>query len=332
MTMKAVVFGSYGGHEELRMVDIPMPQPAPREVRVRVVAAGLNPYDWHQYRGEPLIMRPSEGWRVREDRVLGADFAGIVDAVGAEVDSLAVGDRVMGETGRGALAEYVNCSESQCTKLDPGVALATAAALPMGGLTALQALRDYAEVKPGERVLIWGASGGVGHLAVQIARALGASAVDAVCSGRNRDMVRGIGADVVFDYTALGDTPGQQPTGPYDVILDTVCTRSLRQLRPLLSPVGRVVSVGAVANGRALGPARSLLGRVASAKVRGVSHSMMLAKVTPDDLAWLASQLADGGVTPVIARAYPLAKTAAACAELESGHVAGKLVVTVGAE
>lgn len=142
-------------------------------------------------------------------------------------------------------------------------------------------------------------------------------------------MVRALGAETVFDYTDFGNAAGHEPTGPYDVILDTVCTRSLRQLRPLLSPEGRVVSVGAVANGRILGPARSMLGRVASAKVMGVSHSMMLAKVTPEDLAWLASQLADGGVTPVIAHTYPLVDAAAACAELERGHVAGKLVIAV---
>lgn len=332
MSMKAVAYSAYAGADQLHLVDLELPPPEPHEVRVRVVAAGLNAYDWHQYRGVPLIMRPGEGWRVREARILGADFAGTVDAVGSEVDTLAVGDRVMGESGRGALAEYVNCPASQCTTLREDVPFALAAALPMGGLTALQALRDYAEVKPGDRVLVWGASGGVGHLAVQIARALSASAVDAVCSGRNRDMVRGIGADTVFDYTTFGDASDHEPTGPYDVILDTVCTRNLRQLRPLLSPEGRVVTVGAIANGRVLGPARSMLGRVASAKVLGVSHSMMLAKVTPTDLAWLAAQLADGGVTPVIARTYPLTDAAAACVELERGHVAGKLVVSVGDE
>jgi len=323
--MEAVTFTTYAGPEQLQVTDVPDVTPGKDELRVRVVSVSLNAFDWHQYRGDPLLVRNSEGWRVKEPRVLGADLSGVVEQLGENVTGYAVGDRVLAEISRGALAEYATVPTKVCAKLADTVDLDAAAATPMAGLTAVKALRDVAKVKAGETVLVWGASGGVGHLAVQIARILGAGRVDAVCSGRNADMMRGIGADGVFDYTT-----SDLPTGPYDVIIDTVSTRSLRQLKPLLSPTGRVATLGGLANGKILGPGRPIIGRIITSKLFGVPHDKVFADINAEALAWLAARLADGSLTPVIQRTYSLDEIRDACRTLEDGHVAGKLVVRVG--
>jgi len=323
--MRAVTFTRYAGPEQLTVTDVPRPQPGDGELLVRVVCASLNAFDWHQYRGDPLLVRTREGWRVTSPRVLGADLAGVVESVGPGVTGYAPGDHVLAEISRGALAEYAVVPTSLCAKLESAVGFDAAAAVPMAGLTALQALRDVAKVTAGERVLVWGASGGVGHLAVQIARILGASQVDAVCSGRNAQMMRSIGADRAFDY---GST--DLPTGPYDVIIDTVCTRSLRQLMPLLSSTGRVATLGGIANGRILGPGRPIIGRMITSALFRAPHQKVLANISANDLTWLAARLADGSLTPVIQRAFALDEIVHACRVLEEGHVAGKLIVRVG--
>ena len=322
--MKAAAFERYGGPEVLHVREVPTPEPGPDELRVRVAAAGLNAFDWHQYRGLPYLVRTREGWSVREPRVLGADLAGVVEAVGPGVTGYAPGDRVLAEISRGAFAEFALVPTATCATIAPEVHAAAAAAVPMAGLTALQALRDFAALEPGERVLVWGASGGVGHLAVQIARTLGASRVDAVASARNAEMLRAIGADNAFDYAS-----SDLPTGPYDVIIDTVSTRSLRQLKPLLSESGRVVTLGGLADGRILGPGRDILGRMVAAKLLGVRHEKVLANINAADLAWLAARLADGSLTPVIQRTYAIDEVREACRVLEEGHVAGKLVLAI---
>lgn len=322
--MKAITYSAYGGAQNLRLGDAPVQEPGPGHVRIRVAAASLNAYDWHQYRGEPWLVRTSMGWSVKEPRVLGSDVAGVIDAIGPEVTDFGVGDRVLGSIGLGAAAEFAVSSAANFAHLPGDVAWDLAAATPMAGFTALQALRDSAKLVEGERVLVWGASGGVGHLAVQIARILGAASVDAVCSGRNADMVRALGANEVFDYTR-----NEQPTGPYDVVVDTVCTAPLRRLKPLLTEAGRVATLGGTANGRLLGPGRPMMGRVIRSRFVGVPHAMVSAHTDAQDLAWLAARLADGSLTPVVARAFPLEDAAQACELLESGHVAGKLVVNV---
>ena len=322
--MKAVTFEQYGGPDGLRVTDVPVPEPGPNELRVRVAAASLNAFDWHQYQGLPYLVRTREGWRVREPRILGADLAGVVDAVGPGITGYVPGDRVLAEISRGAFAELAIVPTTTCAAIAEEVDAVAAAAVPMAGLTALQALRDFAALEPGERVLVWGASGGVGHLAVQIARILGAARVDAVASARNAEMLRGIGADAAFDYAG-----SDLPSGPYDVIIDTVSTRSLRQLKPLLSDSGRVVTLGGLADGRILGPGRDILGRMLAAKLLGVHHEKVLANINATDLAWLAARLADGSLTPVIQRTYALDEVREACRVLEEGHVAGKLVLTI---
>lgn len=322
--MKAITYSAYGGAENLQLADVPVPEPGPGQVRVRVAAASLNAYDWHQYRGEPWLVRASMGWSVKEPRVLGSDLAGVIDAVGPDVTDFGVGDRVLGSIGLGAAAEYAVSRSTSFARLPDGVAWDLAAATPMAGFTALQALRDSAKLVEGERVLVWGASGGVGHLAVQLARILGAASVDAVCSGPNAELVRAMGANEVFDYTQ-----DERPTGPYDVVIDTVCTAPLRRLKPVLSEAGRVATLGGIANGRLLGPGRPMMGRVIRSRFVGVHHAMVSAHTDAQDLEWLAARLADGSLTPVVARTFALADAAKACELLEGGHVAGKLVVSV---
>ncbi|WP_084039134.1 NAD(P)-dependent alcohol dehydrogenase [Demequina sp. NBRC 110053] len=323
--MRAVAYHRYGSNEDLRVLDVPTVEPGPGDLLIRVAAAGLNAYDWHQYRGEPLILRASEGWRVREPRILGADLAGTVEAVGTDVTGWATGDRVMAEIGTGACAEWAVASADAVARIPDDVSFESAAATPMAGLTALQALRDTAALVGGEDVLVWGASGGVGHTAVQVARALGARRVAAVCSSRNRELVERLGADRVFAYDEA-----ERPDGTYDVVIDTVATAALRDLRALLSQGGRVVTVGAVAGGRLLGPGGPLVRRQIGGRLTGVDHGMMLAKVVQSDLAQLADWLADGSLTPVVQETYPLDRAAQACRVLEDGHVAGKLVIAVG--
>lgn len=322
--MLALTFDRYTGASGLRLADQPAPTVGPDRVLVRVAAVGLNPFDWHTYRGEPWVMRAQGGIRVHAARTVGADLAGVVEAVGAEVQHIAPGDRVFGSMGTGALAELAAPREAALATLPDGVAFDVAAATPMAGVTALQALRDAARLSAGERVLVWGASGGVGHLAVQLARLLGASQVTAVCSTRNVEMVRGLGADSVHDYRL-----GELPSGRYDVVIDTVSTASVATLKSLLAPGGRIITVGGTGRGRLLGPAAALARRTLSAKAQRVDARAMLASVRRDDLSTLAAHLAAGELRPVIAREYPLASSVDALRELEAGRVSGKLVVRV---
>jgi NADPH:quinone reductase-like Zn-dependent oxidoreductase len=204
-----------------------------------------------------------------------------------------------------------------------------AAATPMGALTALQALRDTAELSEGESVLVWGASGGVGHLAIQVARAIGARKVDGVCSTGNAAMVRSQGAEEVFDYTVADDITELLGGRRYDAILDLVSTTKLRHLKAALTEQGRVVTVGSTGGGRVLGPAAAVISRALAAPITRVRAKPMLAHTDAGDLAIAAGWLADGTLTPVIQERYPLAAASAACAVLEGGHVAGKLVITL---
>lgn len=322
--MKAVTYDRYGGPEALKVGTISEPAVGPEQVLIDVASVSLNAWDWHQLRGEPRFMRLQTGVRVREPRTLGADLAGTVAAVGPDVNDLAPGDRVLASIGDGAFAERAVARSAQTARIDHAVSFDSAAATPMAGATALQALRDTGALVPGERVLVWGASGGVGHCAVQIARLLGASRVDAVASGRNVAMLTALGADAVADYTAE-----ETPAGPYDLIIDTVATASLRTLRGLLADGGRVVTVGSVKGTGLLGPAAALLRRVIAAPFLRVKHRGALASVKREDLEQLATWLASGAVSPVVRNVGGLDDVAAAVDELEDGHVAGKLVLTV---
>ncbi|MDH3730861.1 MAG: NAD(P)-dependent alcohol dehydrogenase [Acidimicrobiia bacterium] len=320
--MKAVSYRSYGSPEDVEVLEVDQPAPGDDDVLIRVHAASVNPYDWHMMRGEPYLVRLQAGLRRPKLTTLGADVAGRVEAVGSNVTEFQAGDEVFGQ-GRGSFAEYVTASPRALALKPPGVTFEQAAAVPIAGLTALQGLRDKGRIAPGHRVLINGASGGVGTFAVQIAKTYGAE-VTGVCSTRNLDLVLSIGADHVVDYTTDDFTEsGEQ----YDLILDAVGNRSLSAYRRAMTPKGVLVVAGAHEMGNWVGP----LVHLAKVALRSAfsSHKMvvMLASTKASDLAVLGELLASGKVTPVIDRTYPLAETADAIRHVEEGHARGKVII-----
>ena len=321
--MRAITYDRYTDASGLELTDEPKPTPAADQVLIRVAAASLNALDWHSYGGDPYFWRLEAGLRVKERRTVGADVAGVVEAVGAEVDSLAVGDRVFGEVS-GSLADYVLGKPTHLARIPDGVSDEAAAATPVAGLTALQSLRDTVELKQGESVIVWGASGGVGHLAVQVAAALGAADVHGVCSTANVAMVESCGASRVYDYTK-----GETPDGPYDVIVDTVVTTSNRAAKKILTDAGRLVVIGAVGGSKMFGPVGGMLRRMIGGKFVRLDARGMLAKPNTADLEVLGAWLADGSLKPAISDTVPLADAPAALARVADGHVAGKIVVRV---
>jgi NADPH:quinone reductase-like Zn-dependent oxidoreductase len=323
--MKAWVQDRYGDADVLFLRDdVPTPSPTKDEVLVRVRAAGLNAADVHMLTGLPLVARLATGLRRPRQPVLGTDFAGEVTAVGADVDHVAVGDAVIGEVLRGSLADYVVAPGKSVTKHPTTLTPAEAAALPMGCLTALQALRD-AEVQPGDRVLVNGASGGVGVYTVQIATAMGAK-VTAVCSGRNARLIRSLGAVDVVDYTTTDFT---ETTERFDVIVDIVCTKSTRRCRSILTPTGRYAIVGAVDKGQLIGMGPQVRAVMMSPFTKQ-SLLMVMAKSHRHDMAEIAAMVEAGSVRPVIERVYPFDQVPDAMRHLASHRARGKVVVNVG--
>jgi NADPH:quinone reductase-like Zn-dependent oxidoreductase len=323
--MKGAVHYCYGSPDVVRYITLPKPQPADSEVLVKVRAASVNPLDWHYLQGTPYMVRLSSGFGVPKDPRLGVDFAGTVEAVGRKVTRFKPGDAVFG--GKfGAFAEYVVVRQERAIAAKPdNVSFEAAAAVPIAALTALQALRDTAHVRAGQKVLINGASGGVGTFAVQIAKSLGAE-VTAVCSTRNLDLMRAIGADHVIDYTREDFTRG---SARFDVILDTVSTHSPAQYRRVLNSDGVYVMIGSTEPGNWFGwlwP--PLEGRVLSWFV-SQRFEMMLADLNGADLAALAALMQSGRMKPVIDRTYPLDQAADALRYLEKGHARGKVVLRV---
>jgi NADPH:quinone reductase-like Zn-dependent oxidoreductase len=323
--MKAIVHRCYGSPDVIRLEDVPKPTPKDDEILVRVHAASVNPLDWHYLEGTPYMVRIDGGFGKPENPRLGVDFAGAVEAVGKSVTRFKPGDQVFG--GKfGALAEYVAVSEKRAVALKPAnLSDAQAAAVAIAGITALQALRDQGHIRAGQSVLVNGASGGVGTFAVQIAKSFGAT-VTGVCSTRNVELVRSLGADHVIDYTQEDFTKGSQR---YDLILDNVATHSLADYRRVLTPNGAYIMVGSTDVGHwfgwAVGPLEAwLLSPFTSQKL-----GMILAELNKDDLATLAALMESGKVTPVIDRTYKLSEAAEALRYLEKGHARGKVVVTV---
>jgi len=326
--MKAVVYCDYGV-PNLKLQEIEKPTPADDQLLVKVRAASVNPLDWHFIEGTPYVMRAmGVGLRKPKDTRLGVDFAGTVEAVGKNVTKFKPGDEVFG--GRtGAFAEYVCVRESRAVALKPAnVTFEQAASVPIAAITALQGVRDKGKVQPGQKVLINGASGGVGTFAVQIAKSMGAD-VTGVCSTRNLDLVRSLGADHVINYTKEDFTKSAQR---YDVILDNVANRSLSECRGVLNPEGRYVLIGGggVNESRWIGPGliHAFKAMVLS-KFVNQKMGMMLAQLNHDDLAFLADLMQSGKVTPVIDRTYTLSQTAEAIRYLEQGHARGKVVINL---
>jgi NADPH:quinone reductase-like Zn-dependent oxidoreductase len=325
--MKAVVYRCYGGPEVLRVENIAKPTPADNEVLVKVRAAAVNPLDWHYMRGEPYLVRVLGGFGVPENPRLGVDFAGTVEAVGKNVTRFHVGDDVFG--GRtGAFAEYVVVREDRAITSKPAnMTFEQAASAPIAAITALQALRDKGQLEPGQKVLINGASGGVGTFAVQIAKALGAE-VTGVCSTRNVEMVRSLGADHVIDYTKENFTNGEQR---YDLIIDNVSSHGLLDNRRVLTPSGRHVIVGSLNKGRWLGPMIVPIKATLLSPFVEQKFEKILAELNREDLKILADLMASGKVTPVIEKRYDLSELPAAIAYVEAGHARGKVVIGMDA-
>jgi NADPH:quinone reductase-like Zn-dependent oxidoreductase len=322
--MKAVVYRCYGSPDVLKFEDIEKPTPADNEVLVKVHAASVNPLDWHFMRGSPYIMRLGSGLGAPDDAGMGVDFAGTVELVGVNVKRFKPGDEVFG--GRsGAFAEYVTVREDRAVALKPAnVTFEQAASVPIAAITALQALRDKGKIKPGQKVLINGASGGVGTFAVQIAKSLGAE-VTGVCSTRNVEMVRSIGADHVFDYTREDYTRSGQR---FDLIIDMVGNHSLLANRRALKPEGIFVIVGGP-KGDWLGPLMGPIKAMIFSPFVGQEYGLLLAQMDGDDLAILGDLMQAGKVTPVIDRRYPLSEVPAAIRYSEEGHARGKIVINM---
>lgn len=322
--MRAIVYRCYGSPDVLELADIEKPVPANDEVLVKIHAASVNPLDWHYMRGSPYFMRLSSGIGSPADTRLGVDFAGSIEAVGDDVTRFKPGDEVFG--GRfGAFGEYVTIREDRALVLKPAnVTFEQAASAPIAAITALQALRDHGKIESGKKVLINGASGGVGTFAVQIAKSFGAE-VTGVCSTRNVEMVRSIGADHVFDYKRENYIDsGEQ----YELIVDMVGNHSLLANRKVLSPDGSLVLVGGPKGNwikPLLGPLKAfLLSPFVEQEI-----GMMLGRLSQDDLLILAKLMEAGKVTPVIDRRYALDEVPDAIRYSEEGHARGKIIINV---
>jgi len=325
--MKAIVYCDYG-LPNLKLQEIEKPTPADDQLLVRVRAASVNPYDWHFVEGTPKIMRlMGVGLRKPKDTRLGVDFAGTVEAVGKNVTQFKPGDDVFGGRG-GAFAEYVCPRADRAVALKPAnLTFEEAASVNIAGITALQALRDKGKVQAGQKVLINGASGGVGTFAVQIAKSLGAD-VTGVCSTKNVDLVRSLGADHVIDYTKEDFAKGEQR---YDVILDNVPNHSLSECRRILNPNGKYVMIGGGGpnDSRWIGPFGRVINTMILSPFVSQKMGMMMADPSQKDLAVLADMMQSGKVKPVIDRTYKLSEVPEAIRYLEQGHARGKVVITV---
>ena len=321
--MRAVVHDEYGSPDVLEVREVDRPVVGDDDVLVRVHATSVNPADWHRVTGLPYIARIESGLRKPKRSIPGFDMAGRVEAVGSNVTGFEAGDEVFGEVA-GAYAEYVCAPENGISLKPANLTFEQAAAVPVAALTALQGLRDKGRIEEGHRVLINGASGGVGTFAVQIARSFGAH-VTAVCSARNVDMVRSIGADVVVDYTREDFTRGGRQ---YDLMLDIAGNRSLSDCRRVISHKGVYVLVGGP-KGRWLGPVPRLLRTLLASPLVSQRMVGMLAKQTAEDLAVLKELLESGAVVPVIDRCYTLSEVREALGHQEDGHARGKTVITV---
>ncbi len=324
--MKAIVYTTYGSPDVLHLNDIEKPMPQDNEVLVKVHAASANPLDWHLMRAEPFLARLENGLLKPKNTKLGADVAGRVEAVGRQVTQFQVGDDVFGAipiNELGSFAEYV-CVHQDTLVLKPTkMTFEQAAAVPIAALTALQGLRNTGQIRPGQKVLINGASGGVGTFAVQIAKSFGTE-VTGVCSTRNLDMVRSIGADHVIDYTQTDFTRNGQH---YDLIFDAVGNRSVSDLQRALSPNGICAVVGFTSlplmfQVIVLG---AWVSKTGSKKIRIVDT----VKPGQKDLFFIKALLDAGKVVPVIDRCYPLHQVADAIRYLEQGRARGKVVITV---
>jgi NADPH:quinone reductase-like Zn-dependent oxidoreductase len=323
--MKAVVYDEYGPPDVLQIREIPDPEVGDTDVSIRVRAASINPLDWFAVTGTPLIARPGLGLKRPDAERLGADLAGVVEAVGAAVTTLRPGDEVFG-TAKGTLAEQVVAPEGKSIAPKPAaLSFEEAAAIPVAALTALQALRDKANVEAGQEVLINGAAGGVGTFTVQIAKALDTE-VTAVTSARNVDLVRSLGADKVIDYTKDDFT---SDLGRYHVMIDVAGSRPWSEVKRVLRPDAIVVIVGGPKTSRAFGPLAHMLQMTAGAALASQKTTFFISKENVADLMTLKDLSETGKIKPFVEETYPLDRVSEALSYLGTGHVRGKLVLIV---
>ena len=322
--MRALRQAEYGGPEVLAVAKVPRPEARPGRVLVRVYAAGLDRGTAHLVSGTPYLARLVEGVRRPRHQVAGLDLAGVVEEVGEGVHDLAPGDEVYG-TARGALAELVVADPAKLARKPAALTFPEAAAVPVSGQTALTALRDEADVQAGQRVLVLGASGGVGTYAVQLAKAVGAH-VTGVCSAEKVDLVHALGADEVLDYETTDPTDG---SARYDTVLDIGGNRRLRDLRRALTPTGTLVLVGVEGGGRWLGGLHRQLRAVLWSPFLRQRLRMLVAPERRDKLEILSGYLQAGTVVPAIDSVVGLDEAPAALARLDAGEVRGKVAVAV---
>ncbi len=322
--MHAIVQDRYGSAAVLEARDLEQPVIADDEVLIRVRAAGVNIADWAIMNGLPYIARPVYGLLRPKQAVRGTDVAGVVEAVGAAVTRFQPGDEVFGWSD-GSYAEYAAAPEAKLALKPVNLTFEQAAAVPMAGLVALQALRDHGNVQPGQTVLINGASGGIGTFAVQIARALGAH-VTGVTSTRNVDLVRSIGADHVIDYTREDFT---QSGKTYDLILDNVANHSLAKLRNVLTPTGVLIPNGGGFDHRWMASGGRLVRAAVLFQFGDQKLGNFLMGTNHEDLVTLKELIEAGKVTPVMDRTFPLSETAEALRHVGDGHTRGKVAITV---
>ncbi len=323
--MKAIVRDAYGSPDVLALRELEKPVAKDDEVLVRVRAASTNPADWHYLRGLPYIMRPQSGLTRPKNSVLGRDIAGEVEAVGEAATEFCSGDEVFGEIEMGGFAEYACVSQDLLVRKPVNLTFEQAAAVPLAGVTALQGVRDAGGVQPGQKVLIIGASGGVGTFAVQIAKTFGAH-VTGVCSTRNLELVRSLGADDVIDYTREDFL---QSGRKYDVIFQLAGTSSPSHCRRVLAPNGTLVLSSGESDGRWIGPLDRIVNAALLSPFVSQKLGSFLAKANKEDLQLLKDLLEAGKVKPIIDRTYPLSETAEAIRYLEEGHARGKVVISV---
>ena len=329
--MKAIVRDNYGPPDVLELEDLSKPEPGGDGVLLRVHATSVNPADGHILRGDPYVSRLQLGLREPKDRVLGCDVAGRVEMIGESVRMLRPGDEVFGSPfmrGFGAFAEHLRISEDLLAPKPTTLSFEEAAAVPLAASTALQGLRDHGGIEPGHKVLIIGASGGVGTFAVQIAKTLGAE-VTGVCSTRNVELVRSLGADHVIDYTKEDFARSGQN---YDLIFQLAGTRSPSECRRALTSEGTLVQISGDSDSRWIGPADRIVKALVLSPFVSQKMASFTVKPNKEDLQFLKELIEAGKLTPVIDRTYPLSETPEAIRYLENGRARGKVVITVPGE
>ncbi len=316
--MKAVVYSHYGPPDVLRLEEVDRPVPKDHQLLIKVRAASINFYDLRHVRADPFLIRLMGAGLIKpKHRILGADFAGEVEAVGRHVAAFKPGDAVFGEGSYGGFAEYVCVDEKRLVAKPAGLAYEEAAAAPMAALTALQGLRDDGRIRPGQQVLINGASGGVGTFAVQIAKAFGTE-VTGVCRTTKMDLVRAIGADRVIDYTREDVTRAGRR---FDLVFDIAAFRPISDYRRILKPGGFYVIAG--------GSIRRIFQVMLLSKLGARRRRAVIARVLPEDLLLIAEMMAAGKLKSVIDKRFPLSETAEAFRYFEGGQVRGKVVITM---